>query len=389
MRQWQRMQWQGHGLYVRMHTDNTERIFLNDTTLRDGEQGPGISFDEQNKIRIVDLLLDVGVHEIEVGIAATLYHEKKFVEYLQKSSSNSRFGIWCRANIADIEKAMVYGFGKIHISIPVSDFQLSHMGKSRAWVLDSLKRCVNKVKEEVGFVSVGAQDATRADWGFLHDTIDLLNSLSVNRLRFSDTVGISTPSAIGELSRYIVQHFNGEVEFHGHNDLGMATANCISAAENGVNQLSTTTNGIGERAGNAPLEQVAAAMQFGLGMNCGIELKKLETLCHTVANAISRTIPVDAPVVGKNVFTHESGIHCHGQLKNSLMYQPFFAEEIGRKSELKVGKHSGSAAVCALLEKHGQGLTRAAAKKILTEAHNSALQINTENLLRLAAKATN
>lgn len=374
---------------MRMYTNRLNRIFLNDTTLRDGEQGPGICFDEQSKIRIVDLLQDIGVHEIEVGIAATLHREKKFVEHLKCSSSSSKFGIWCRANIADIEKALTYGFGKIHISIPVSDFQLSHMGKSRVWVIDSLRQCVNTVKEKVGFVSVGAQDATRADRGFLRDVIELLNSMGVNRLRFSDTVGISTPSAIGELSRYIVQHFNNEVEFHGHNDLGMATANCVSAAENGVTQLSTTINGIGERAGNAPLEQVSAAMQFGLGLDCGIELKKVETLCQTVADAISRTIPVDAPVVGKNVFTHESGIHCHGQLKNSLMYQPFFAEEIGRKSELKVGKHSGSAMVCALLEKHGQGVTRSAAKKILAEAHNSALQINTENLLQLAAKATN
>ncbi|MBN2531111.1 MAG: hypothetical protein JXR76_32295 [Deltaproteobacteria bacterium] len=358
-------------------------IYINDTTLRDGEQAPGVSFSELEKIQITEELLQIGVHEIEVGIAQTLIWEKRFLTYLQRSEYRDRYGIWCRANREDIEKALSLGLGTIHISVPVSDFQLGHMGYSPQWVLDTLEKCIEFVYQHADQISIGAQDATRGNRAFLLEMMSLLNSYNVSRLRFSDTVGIGIPSSIASLANFLSHHFCGELDFHGHNDLGMATANCVSAVENGVTQLSTTVNGIGERAGNAPLEQVAVAVAMGMERDTHIRLPGLQHLCEAVSMITERPIAPDKPIVGANVFTHESGVHCHGQTKHSLMYQPFSAETVGRTSKMVIGKHSGSTTVREVFAQMGVDVSRTTARNLLKHAHTNAMKIDTSNLLSL------
>ena len=362
---------------------------INDTTLRDGEQAPGISFSENTKIALVEQLLELGINEIEVGIAATLHREQRYLSFLQRCSQKQNFGVWARANVNDISQAFNCGLGQIHISVPVSDFQLRHMGLSRQWVLKTVEQCIRHTYKYADSISIGAQDATRAVKSFLLDFSALLNAYGVKRLRFSDTVGIATPASVGGLTSFLKKQFNGNIEFHGHNDLGMATANCVSAVENGVDELSTTVNGIGERAGNAPLAEVCGAIQMALGKQTTVRLNAVHDVCQLVAEKTERPIPVDSPIIGENVFTHESGIHCHGQTKNNLMYQPFEAEKIGRKSRFVLGKHSGSSTVRAVLAERGIDISRTDAKSLLDAAHARSLTIDASNMLQLLSNSTN
>lgn len=366
------------------------KTYLNDTTLRDGEQAPGVAFTEIQKIEITQQLLEIGVHDIEVGTAAILPREPLFLKYLQDSDQNSRFSTWCRAKTEDVETALSSKAKKIHISFPVSDFQLYHMNLSRRWVIKQAQVCIRLAKSHADYVSVGAQDATRCDPSFLLEFISLLNSENTDRLRFSDTVGIARPSQIAKMSTLLRSHFKGHLEFHGHNDLGMAVANCISAVENGTDQISTTINGIGERAGNAALEQVAAAIQFGLKQEGCVDLTKLFPLCTVVAGASNTPIPKNSPVIGESVFTHESGIHCHGQNQHPLMYQPFLPERIGRTSKIVLGKHTGSTTLCAALRKKGIVISRERARSLLTQIYTNpterASAIDVADILPLLAQ---
>ena len=372
-----------------VHDAGGDVVKINDTTLRDGEQAPGVQFSEHSKIQIVERLLELGVNEIEAGVSATLHRETQYLMYLQNCDMRHRFGVWSRANLNDINQALNCKFGQIHISVPISDFQLHHMGLDRKWVLTTVERCIRHVYLYADTISIGAQDATRATKSFLLDFVALLNSYNVKRLRFSDTVGISVPSSIAKMTAFLRRCFNGDIDFHGHNDLGLATANCVAAVENGVTEVSTTVNGIGERAGNAALEQVAVAVEMGLGKKTGVNMSGIPALCELVANASDRNIPVDSPVTGENVFTHASGIHCHGQLKNDLMYQPFKAETVGRTSKMVLGKHSGSASVCAALSEKGINISRMTARTLLSTAHDRSLSINTQNILQLLDSSNN
>lgn len=361
-------------------------VKINDTTLRDGEQSPSIIFTAAQKIQVVKHLVELGINDIEVGIAATLHREPDFLEYLCDNEDKSRFSSWCRAKTEDVDKALGLQFGTIHISVPVSDFQLCHMGRNQTWVIDQVEQCIQKCRGQCERISIGAQDATRSDPLFLNELIQLLNEYNVDRLRFSDTVGIGLPSQIATLSAHLRSKFTGSLEFHGHNDLGLATANCIAAVENGVNELSVTVNGIGERAGNASLEQVVVALQLGLSIDTGIRLPAIVPTCEKISRFTHAPIPPNSPITGSNVFTHESGIHCDGQIKHALMYQPFLPEKIGRTSKIVLGKHSGSSSLRAALLEMGIPVSNSTANIILSQLHEKSKTVDTTNVLQILSQ---
>ncbi|MGD9072336.1 MAG: hypothetical protein PVI69_11270 [Desulfobacterales bacterium] len=351
-------------------------VHIVDTTLRDGEQAPGVAFSFEEKVSIVRLLVGAGVDELEVGIPAMGHAVCDEIRKLVALEPKCLLTSWCRALEKDLDLAAACGTGGVHISFPVSSILLRAMGKTRDWVLSRLAVLVPSALRRFQVVSVGAQDAFRAEPDFLNEFVRSASECGVHRVRIADTVGLAMPSQVVDMVRNLVCRVGQmRLEFHGHNDLGMATANSITAAEAGADALSVTVNGLGERAGNASLEEVAMAVNRLPGHHCAIQVKKLQTLCRFVAKASNRPIPIAKPITGAAIFSHESGIHCAGLLKDTATYEPFCPEDIGRiGSEFVIGTHSGSAAIRHLFKGQGISLPPADAVKLRNRIYAVARQ---------------
>jgi homocitrate synthase NifV len=332
-----------------------KKIKIIDTTLRDGEQAPGVRFTLKDKIRIAEMLAGAGVDEIEAGTPAMGDEVQKDIRALVRLGLPCRFSVWCRAMAKDIDSSRRCEAGDLHISFPVSKILLGVMDKDESWVLRELERLVPMARWDFHHVTVGAQDATRADAAFLGSFLNLAADAGASRVRIADTIGLSTPLEIHRLIMDLKKiRPDTDLEFHGHNDLGMATANSLSAAEAGAAALSVTVNGLGERSGNAPLEEVVQAIELSRNFKSSVVAEGLMSVCRFVAEASGRPIPAGKPITGSDVFTHESGIHCAGLVKDTLSYQPYAPEAVGREgSSFVLGSHSGSKIIRHLLAEAG------------------------------------
>ncbi|MFD1294807.1 hypothetical protein ACFQ5N_13265 [Lutibacter holmesii] len=322
--------------------------YIIDTTLRDGEQAPGVVFSKKEKMKIAYMLEEMGVDEVEIGTPAISNEEKKIIKAIASEGFSYKTSSWCRANMNDIKEASTLKTTSINISLPVSDIQINTLGRSRDWVLSELKKTTMYACSYFNHVTVGAQDATRANIQFLHEYISLAKEFGANRIRIADTVGISSPLEIQELFLNLSSHFpNMEFEFHGHNDLGMATANAITAYKSGAKCLSATVNGLGERAGNSVLEELIAYFIYkenSVAYNGEI----VSTLCNFVADIAKVKLALNKPLIGEKVHTHESGIHTSAILKNKKSYQFINPSDFGvdtEKTAFCFGKHSGKASI--------------------------------------------
>ena len=328
-----------------------ETIWLIDTTLRDGEQSPGVAFSRKTRETVATLLAEAGVDELEAGTPAMGPGEQADILAISRLNLSCRLTCLCRARREDIEDAASCRTEGVHIAFPVSSIQLGAMNKNEDWVLLQLEDLLAFAIREFPFVSVGALDATRADPVFLKQFTRQAFQHGAHRLRIADTVGIATPASISAIVALLQESAETmALEFHAHNDLGMATANAISAIQAGINAVSVTVNGLGERAGNAALEEVATAVAVTKIRTSNICLERLMPLCQYIAEASCRPIPLNKAVTGSLVFTHESGIHCNGMLKDVRTFEPFSGSLLGRSSELLIGKHSGKAMLRQVLK---------------------------------------
>ncbi len=340
--------------------------YLIDTTLRDGEQAAGVVFSLDEKIQIAQMLEALGVQEAEVGTPAISIEEEKDIRTIINQGFAFDSLCWARATVSDIMAAKRTGAKRISISFPVSDLQLAAIGKDPKWVLDQMATMIGLANNHFEFVGIGAQDASRANPNFLAEYIDKATSLGVKRVRFADTVGIMNPFSVHEMISSYRQLFpDMDLEFHAHNDLGMATANSIAALQAGCNSIDVTINGLGERAGNAPLEEVAAAAKFSLNKDLKIDLKNINTVCQFVENVSKRKVSQTKPITGELITSHESGIHCRSLLNNPMSYHAFHPEEVGKQSQFVIGKHSGVAVVLDTLAQMGIQLSAEQGKEIL------------------------
>jgi homocitrate synthase NifV len=268
-----------------------------------------------------------------------------------------------------VDATAACGLDSIHIAFPTSSIQLESIGKTQVWVMRELKRIVAYARERFEWVSVGAQDASRTSPAFLQKFVDSAAEFGAHRIRIADTVGIWNPLQAANAIHTLGERAGADrLEFHGHNDLGMATANSISAIQSGAGSISVTVTGLGERAGNAALEQVAMAIRYSLGLTCSIDCRAIQNLCQLVSQAAARAIPTCQPITGQAIFQHESGIHCHSLLKDRQSFEPFSAAELGRIApEFVIGRHSGSESVLQVLARLGVNTTRNIANRMLPE----------------------
>lgn len=335
--------------------DTIRSVRLIDTTLRDGAQAPGVRFGLRDRIEIAQALCVAGIDELEVGTPAMGPVEERAIAQIVRLGLTCRLSAWCRARIEDISAAARCGVEAVHLSLPVSNIHLDAMGKSRQWAIEQLNTFVPIARNLFQKVTVGAQDATRTEPSWLSDFARIARNLGACRLRIADTVGVGRPSTLANLIGLIRnENPNLPLEFHGHNDLGLSVANALTAVEGGCEALSVTVNGLGERAGNVALEQIATILDLHPSLQSRIDCRNLLALCRTVAVAASRPIPPDRPIVGEMSFSHESGIHCHAMLRDARTYEPFDPQNIGRaQRRFIMGSHSGRAALRFLLARAG------------------------------------
>jgi homocitrate synthase NifV len=348
-------------------TENRQNVIIDDTTLRDGEQTAGVVFSRREKLAIARMLDSIGVGEIECGIPAMGEEEQASIRSLVDLGLSARLITWNRALIPEIAASIACGVQAVDISLSVSDQMMAHkLRKDRAAVKEQLKVALGYAKQHGLYVSVGGEDASRADMGFLVELMQITHSMGGDRFRFCDTLGIMDPFTMFDKITFLRQTVpEVDIEVHTHNDLGMATANAIAGIRAGARFVNTTINGLGERAGNAALEEVVMGLKHACGIETGIDTHRFREMSLFVAKASHRPLSVSKPVVGERVFAHESGLHADGVIKDPHNYEGFDPAEVGLTRSIVVGKHSGTSGLIERYRTMGITINRAKAEPLL------------------------
>ncbi|THB62614.1 MAG: homocitrate synthase [Spirochaetaceae bacterium] len=329
----------------------TGQVNIVDTTLRDGEQAPGLYFTHAEKLQIASMLTAAGVDILEAGIPAMGDVEIDLLNDLCMGVDVRQVRAWMRLNQNDLDSllkavpAIETGRVAAHFSVPVSPVMRAIKGgHSVASLIKSMQRIVENCLAAGLPVYIGFEDASRTSVEDLARIIDAGQALGVHGFRFADTLGILTPSQTHKIVSGLVAMLKVPLDFHAHNDFSMAAANSLCAVEAGAATVSGTLSGVGERAGNAPVELMALLLQKD-GWCRDYDVKKLCQAARYSSACLGRPIPEDQPLLGAAVFSHESGIHVDGMLKSEATYEAICPETVGQKRSIVLGKHSGIAAL--------------------------------------------
>ena len=368
---------------------NDSSIIIDDTTLRDGEQTAGVVFSKRDKIAIARMLDAIGVQELECGIPAMGNEEQGGIRALVDLGLNARLITWNRALVPDIQSSIDCGITAVDISLSVSDIMIRNkLHKTREWVKEQLKVALGFAKGNGLYVSVGGEDASRADITFLVELMKITWAMGGDRFRFCDTLGILDPFSMHDMVSTLCRAVPElPIEVHTHNDLGMATANAIAGIRAGATFANTTVNGLGERAGNAALEEVVMGLKHASGIDTGIDTHRFRELSLFVAKASHRPLPAWKAVVGERVFAHESGLHADGVLKDPKNYEGFDPAEVGLTRQIVVGKHSGTSGLIERYRDMGIAISRSEALHLMDKVRRIAQQtrrpLNNKQLIKL------
>ena len=328
-------------------------IEICDVTLRDGEQTPGVSFSCEEKVQIASMLDEIGIEVIEAGFPAVSQNEKHCVKTIANLGLDARICGFSRAREEDIQTAIECDVAMVSIFIPTSDLHVRlKFKKSREQVLENSLRMIDYARDHGVQVRFAAEDASRTDLPFLKEVYTRAAEHGAVLLSFADTVGCLIPSEMNRIMTELVASVDVKFCAHCHNDMGCAVANTITAAEAGAFQLHTTVNGIGERAGNASLEDLLVALRMKKGID-RYDLSKLTRLSHMVEKFSGITLPRNKPVTGELAFSHESGIHIAAILQDPSAYEYFTPELVGGERKFILGKHTGRKALEHVMESLG------------------------------------
>jgi methanogen homocitrate synthase len=336
-----------------------EKITIYDTTLRDGEQTPGVCLRTPEKLAIAKKLDELGVHQIEAGFPVVSNEEQRSIKAIVNEELDAQILALSRTKKDDIDLAIDCGVDGIITFMATSDLHLKHKIKmTKEEILNVCMNSIEHAKDHGLFVAFSAEDATRTDINFLKEIYHKAEAYGVDRVHIADTVGAINPQAMNYLVRELKKDLKTEISLHCHNDFGLALANSISGLLAGATAVSTTVNGIGERAGNTSLEELVMSLLLVYGIDFGFNINVFYELSQLVEKLTNMKVPDNKPIVGRNVFRHESGIHVDAVIEEPLTYEPFLPELIGHQRRIVLGKHSGCRAVKAKLEGCGIEVTR-------------------------------
>jgi 2-isopropylmalate synthase len=371
------------------YRERDKEVRLLDTTLRDGEQMPGVSLMQQQKLEIALALAELGVDSVEAGFPITSRGEFEAVRAIAREVRGVEVIALARASKADIDKVIEAEASAVHTFIATSDLHMKYklrMPPER--VVEKAVWAVDYAKSHGLVVEFSAEDATRSDLQFLVKVFQAVVDAGANRIDIADTVGVARPSYMSFLVSYVKSNVKGNylLSVHCHNDFGMAVANSVTAIESGADQAHVTVLGVGERAGNAALEEVASALAFLYGYKVKIDFSKVNNVARLVAKHFGLQIPPNKAIVGANAFSHESGIHVHGILSHPLTYEPINPAVVGAERRIVIGKHSGKHAVEYVIKQLGYEPKEEVTLKILDrvkEMADQGIKITWDLLIKL------
>lgn len=336
-----------------------EKITIYDTTLRDGEQTPGVCLRTAEKLKIARKLDELRIHQIEAGFPVVSNEEKRSVTTIANEGLDANILALCRTKKEDIDTALDCNVDGIITFLGTSALHLKH--KLKVNQEDALNICMNAIehaKDHGLFVAFSAEDATRTDLDFLKSVYKRAEVYGADRVHIADTVGAISPQGMDYLVRELKKEINIEIALHCHNDFGMALTNSVAGLLAGASAVSTTVNGIGERAGNTSLEELVMTLLLIYGVDLDFNIEVFYELSQMVEELTNMKVPNNKPIVGKNVFRHESGIHVDAVIEEPLTYEPFLPELIGHQRQIVLGKHSGCRAVKAKLDECGIAVSK-------------------------------
>ncbi len=328
-----------------------EDIVIYDSTLRDGEQMPNVSFSPDQKLAIAKKLDEIGIPEIEAGFPAISKTELNTVRTIANEGLNAKILVLSRLKKEDIDAAIQSGADLVLLFIASSPLHLKYkLHLTEEEIKKKVVESIEYAKDHGIKPSFSTEDSTRTPLPFLEELVTLAHETGAERIGFTDTVGCATPQTINYLFSHMRKLVPTPFSAHLHNDFGLGVINAITALGSGANHVCTTINGWGERAGNVPLEQLVMALKILYKRDLGIDTTKLKEISEMVSKFTGIPIPKTHPFTGDNIFTHESGIHVAAILENPRTYEPVPPELVGNKRNLVLGKHSGKSLVKQILE---------------------------------------